>query len=52
MSFKIRRLMKEALNDNDFDFLSCEYDVDELSYTVISAIRTMGLFKTEIGNNI
>ena len=52
MSFNIRRLMKEALNDNDFDFLSCEYDVDELSYTVISAIRTMGLFKKEIGNNI
>ena len=33
-------------------FLSCEYKAHELGYTVISAIRTMGLFKKEIGNNI
>ena len=52
MSLNIRRLMKEAMNDNDFDFISCEYKAHELRYTVISAIRTMGWFKKEIGNNI
>ena len=34
MSLSIKRLKYEALNDSDFDFLSCEYDVDELRHTV------------------
>ena len=52
MSFSIRRLKYDALNDNDFDFVSCEYYVDELEYTVKISIRTMEWFKKEIGNNI
>ena len=52
MSFNIRRLKKEALNDNDFDFLSCEYKAHELRYTVIHAIEVMGWFRKETGNNI
>ena len=52
MSFSIKRLKYKAWNDNDFDFLSCEYDVDELSYTVIHAIEVTGWFKKEIGNHI
>ena len=56
MYFRIKRLKYEALNDNDFDFvnefLNYKYKAHELRYTVRKAIRTMGWFKKEIGNNI
>ena len=45
-------IKKEALNDNDFDFLSCEYKAHELRYTVSHAVHVMGMFRKEIGNNI
>ena len=45
MSFSINRLKYEALNDNDFDFVSeflnYEYKTHELRHTVSNATRTM-----------
>ena len=56
MSFSIKRLKYEALNDNDFDFvnefLNCKYKARELRYTVTHAVNVMGMFRKEIGNNI
>ena len=56
MSFSIKRLKYEALNDNDFgfvnEFLHYKYKAHELRYTVRKASRTMGWFKKEIGTFI
>ena len=56
MSFNIKRLKYDVLIDNDFEFLNeflhYEYRIDEVRYTITHAIRTMGLFRTKIGNNI
>ena len=56
MSFSIKRLKYEALNDNDFDFvnefLNCKYEAHELRYTARHAISVMKVFIKEIGNNM
>ena len=56
MSFSIKRLKYEALNDNDFDFvnefLNCKYEAHELRYTARRAISVMKVFIKEIGNNM
>ena len=56
MSFSIKRLKYEALNDNDFDFvnefLNCKYEAHELRYTARHAIRVMKVFINEIGNDM
>ena len=56
MSFSIKRLKYETLNDNDFDFLhealNDEYKTHELRYTITRAIGIMGMFRTQIGSNI
>ena len=56
MSFSIKRLKYEALNDNVFDFvnefLNCQYEAHELRYTARHAISVMKVFIKEIGNNI
>ena len=56
MSFSIKRLKYEALNDNDFDFvhefLNYKYKAHELRYTVTRAVEVMGWFRKEIGNDI
>ena len=56
MSFSIKRLKNDALNDNDFDFvnefLSYTYKAHELRYTARHGICVMKVFINEIGNNV
>ena len=56
MSFSIKRLKYETLNDNDFDFLhealNDRYKTHELRYTITRAIGILGMFRKQIKSNI
>ena len=56
MSFSIKRLKYETLNDNEFDFLhevlNDRYKTHELRYTIARAIGIMGMFRKQIRSNI